>query len=118
MFMGSCAGMGVCLAIITGVMAKYQHDNSDTNASSAMIAFIFIFGVVFDVGFTSMQPIYSPEVLASTCWSSCSYCHATDFQIHNMRANGTMVSQITSGCAGFVNTFAAPLAVQNISYWL
>ncbi|KAJ5432112.1 uncharacterized protein N7458_011268 [Penicillium daleae] len=49
MFTGSCASMGVCLAIITGVMAKYQHDNSDTNASSAMIAFIFIFGVVFDV---------------------------------------------------------------------
>lgn len=67
MFMGSCAGMFVCLAVITGATAKYQHDNSDTKASSAMIAFIFIFGVVFAIGFTPMQPIYSPEVLASTC---------------------------------------------------
>lgn len=35
-----------------------------------------------------------------------------------MRANGVMVSSIASGCAGFVNTFAAPLAMQNITYWL
>jgi ABC-type phosphate transport system auxiliary subunit len=34
-------------------------------ASSASIAFIFIFGVVFAVGFTPMQPIYPAEVLAS-----------------------------------------------------
>lgn len=25
--------------------------------------------------------------------------------------------QFTAGCAGFVNTFAAPIALQNIGYW-
>ena len=66
MFLASTAGMVVCLAIITGATAKYEHDKTDKEASSAMIAFIFIFGVVFAVGYTCMQPIYSPEVLSST----------------------------------------------------
>jgi hypothetical protein len=65
MFLGSSAGMVVCLAVITGATARYQHDNSDKAASSAMIAFIFIFGMVFAVGFTAMQPVYSPEILSS-----------------------------------------------------
>lgn len=66
MFLGSTAGMVICLAIITGTTARYQSDQS-VEASSAMIAFIFIFGVVFAVGYTAMQPVYSPEVLASMC---------------------------------------------------
>lgn len=34
-----------------------------------------------------------------------------------MRAKGMMVFTITAGCAGFVNTFAAPLALAHIQYW-
>lgn len=29
-----------------------------------------------------------------------------------------MLFQITAGCASFVNTFAAPIAIENIKYWL
>jgi hypothetical protein len=83
MFMGSCAGMGVCLAIITGVMAKYQHDNSDTNASSAMIAFIFIFGVVFDVGFTFMPLISKYTICVQMVrWCPRSLLAAQDLSTH------------------------------------
>jgi hypothetical protein len=64
MFLGSTTGMVVCLAIITDTTAKYQNDQN-VEASSAMIAFIFIFGVVFAVGYTPMQLIYSPEILSS-----------------------------------------------------
>lgn len=64
MFLASTGGMVVCLAIITGCTARYQNSH-DVEASSAMIAFIFIFGVVFAVGYTPMQPVYSPEILAS-----------------------------------------------------
>lgn len=35
-----------------------------------------------------------------------------------MRANGMMVFQLAAGCASFVNTFAAPVAMKNIKYWL
>lgn len=35
-----------------------------------------------------------------------------------MRANGMMVYKLTAGCASFINTFAAPIAMENIKYWL
>lgn len=47
-----------------------------------------------------MQPIYPGEVLSN-----------------DMRAKGMGISQLTSGCAGFINTFAAPIALKNIGYW-
>ncbi|KPM39227.1 Lactose permease [Neonectria ditissima] len=99
MLMGSCLGMSVALAIVAATAAEYERSGS-VPSSSASIAFIFIFGVIFAVGFTPMQPIYPAEVLAN-----------------DMRANGMMIFQITSGCASFVNTFAAPVAMENIKYW-
>lgn len=64
MLMGSCLGMSVTLAIVAGTAASYELTGS-VPSSSASIAFIFIFGVVFAVAFTPMQPIYPAEVLAS-----------------------------------------------------
>ncbi|KAL3952891.1 hypothetical protein ACCO45_012834 [Purpureocillium lilacinum] len=99
MLMSSCAAMSVSLAVVAATAAKYEQTASKT-ASSASIAFIYIFGVVFAIAFTPMQPIYPAEVLAN-----------------DMRANGMMMFQITAGCASFVNTFAAPIAMKNIKYW-
>ncbi|KAK2598166.1 hypothetical protein QQS21_005717 [Conoideocrella luteorostrata] len=99
MLMSSCAGMAVALAIVAGTTAQYQQSGSKS-ASSASIAFIYIFGCIFAVAFTPMQPIYPAEVLSN-----------------DMRANGMMMFQITAGCASFVNTFAAPEAMKNIKYW-
>lgn len=62
--MASCLGMSVCLAIVAGTAAQFEKDASK-GASSASIAFIFIFGVVFAFSFTPMQPIYPAEVLSS-----------------------------------------------------
>lgn len=64
MLMTSCAGMSIALAIVAATAAAYEKTGS-VSASSASIAFIFIFGVVFAVAFTPMQPIYPAEVLAS-----------------------------------------------------
>jgi len=64
MLMGSCLGMSIALAIVAATAAEYERSGS-TPSSSASIAFIFIFGVVFAIGFTPMQPIYPAEVLAS-----------------------------------------------------
>lgn len=65
MLMGSCAGMAICLAIVAGTAAAYEHNHEAFAASRASIAFIFIFGVVFAFSFTPMQPIYPAEVLSS-----------------------------------------------------
>ncbi|GAM37551.1 hypothetical protein TCE0_024r07563 [Talaromyces pinophilus] len=99
MLMGSCIGMAVSLAIVAATAADYVHTGSHPS-SYASIVFIYIFGVVFAFSFTPMQPIYPAEVLSN-----------------NMRANGMMVFQITAGCSSFVNTYAAPVALDNIKYW-
>ena len=96
MLMGATAGMAVCLAIAAGTAAKFVQSGSQ-QASVASISFIYIFGSVFALGFTSMQPIYPGEVLSN-----------------DMRAKGMGVFQLTSGCAGFVNTFAAPVALNKV----
>ena len=97
MFLGSTGGMIICLAITAGTAAKFVHDGSMT-ASSASIAFIYIFGVVFAFAYTSMQPIYPGEVMSN-----------------DMRAKGMGTFKLTAGAAGFVNTFAAPVALRDVS---
>lgn len=95
--MGVTVGMAICLAIAAGTAADFVNTGSKT-ASVASISFIYIFGSVFALAFTSMQPIYPGEVLSN-----------------DMRAKGMGIFQLTSGCAGFVNTFAAPIALKNVS---
>ncbi|CZR55595.1 related to transporter (major facilitator superfamily) [Phialocephala subalpina] len=99
MFLGSAAGMVVCLAITAGTAAGYVNTGSILS-SRASIAFIYIFGVVFAFSWTSMQPLYPIEVMSA-----------------EMRAKGVFIFQITAGLSGFVNTFAAPVALKNIGYW-
>lgn len=122
MLMSSCAGMALCLAIVAGTAAEYERSGS-VPASSASIAFIFVFGVVFAVAFTPMQPIYPAEVLSSKLSQQNPPiqlpAYVCDLQfIDDMRANGMMMYQTMAGCASFVNTFAAPTALKNIRYWL
>ena len=97
--LGCTLGMATALAITAGTAAGYVQTGSKTS-SNASIAFIYIFGSIFAFAFTSMQPIYPGEVVSN-----------------DMRAKAMGVFQITSGCASFVNTFAAPVALNNIGYW-
>ena len=97
MLLGCTFGMAVCLSIVAGTASGYVQTHGKA-VSSASIAFIYIFGSVFALAFTSMQPIYPGEVLSN-----------------DMRAKGIGVFQLTAGCAGFVNTFAAPVALNNVS---
>lgn len=99
MLLGATAGLIVCLSITAGTSAGYVNTGSKTSSSTS-IAFIFIFGAVFAFAFTSMQPIYPAEVMSN-----------------DMRAKGMGTYKIMGGCAGFINTFAAPIALANIGYW-
>ncbi|GAB1728358.1 hypothetical protein NU195Hw_g1663t1 [Hortaea werneckii] len=99
LLLGVTIGMSSCLAIAAGTAANFV-DSGSRPASVASITFIYLFGSIFALAFTSMQPIYPGEVLSN-----------------DMRAKGMGVFQLTSGCAGFVNTFAAPVALNNIGYW-
>jgi MFS family permease len=97
MLLGCTMGMAICLSIVAGTASGYVQTGGKT-VSSVSIAFIYVFGSVFALAFTSMQPIYPGEVLSN-----------------DMRAKGIGVFQLTAGCAGFVNTFAAPVALNNVS---
>ncbi|KAF2472596.1 sugar transporter [Lindgomyces ingoldianus] len=99
MLLGATAGLIVSLSVTAGTAAGYVNTGSKAS-SSASIAFIFVFGAIFAFAFTSMQPIYPAEVMAN-----------------DMRAKGMGTYKITGGCAGFINTFAAPIALTNIGYW-
>jgi hypothetical protein len=97
MFMISTAGMIIALSIVAGTAAEFVHTGSKT-ASSASIAFIYVFGAVFAFSYTSMQPIYPSEVMTNDC-----------------RAKGVMSYKLVSGASGFLNTFVGPTALANVS---
>lgn len=64
MFLLSTGGMVLCLAIVAGGAAGYVEKGS-VPASDASISFIYIFGVVFALAYTAMQPIYPAEVMTN-----------------------------------------------------
>ncbi|CAG8957269.1 hypothetical protein HYFRA_00010691 [Hymenoscyphus fraxineus] len=99
MLLGATAGLVLALSITAGTAAGYVNTGSKSSSTTS-IAFIFIFGAIFAFGFTSMQPIYPAEVMSN-----------------DMRAKGMGTYKLVGGCAGFVNTFAAPTALTNIGYW-
>lgn len=96
----STSGFVICFAIIAGSMAAYMN-NGNQAAGRCGIAFIYIFNnVFFSFGYTPLQPLYPAEVLSS-----------------EMRARGMALFQVTQGISSFVNTFSAPTAMKNITYW-
>ncbi|KAH9896324.1 general substrate transporter [Xylariomycetidae sp. FL2044] len=99
MLMGSTFGMTICLALVAACSAgKVEYGNS--TAATVSIVFIFVFGAVFSVGYTPMQPIYPAEVVSN-----------------KMRAKAMGTFKLTAGAAGFLNTFVAPIALSSIGYW-
>jgi MFS family permease len=96
MFMGSLIGMIIALSATAATASVFVHTKS-TAASTASIFFIYLFGSIFAFAFTSMQPIYPAEVMSN-----------------DMRAKGMGTFKITAGTAGFINTFAAPIALSHV----
>lgn len=99
MLLFSTTSMAICMAITGGTAAGYVQTGSKIS-SAASIAFIYIFGVCFAIAMTSMQTLY-----------------ATEISTNDMRAKGAgFLNQIVSGCASFVNTFAAPVALNRVGW--
>lgn len=97
MLIGATAGMTICLAVVAGGAAGYT-EYGNKGASTASIVFIFVFGAVFSLAWTPMQPIYPAEVVSN-----------------KMRAKAMGVYKLTAGAAGFLNTFVGPTALSNVS---
>ncbi|KAF3922647.1 hypothetical protein ABW21_db0201703 [Orbilia brochopaga] len=99
MLFGCTCGLVVCLSIITAAAGAYEHTHSQV-MSGTLVLWIYLFGIVFALGYTSMQPIYPAEVMTN-----------------DMRAKGMALSSFTAGTAGFVNTAIAPIAMATYGYW-
>jgi len=72
---------------------------TNTAASKASLAFIFMFGSFYSVGITPLQALYPVEVLS-----------------FEMRAKGMAFSSLAVNAAGLLNQFAWPVSMRNIGW--
>jgi sugar porter (SP) family MFS transporter len=99
MMMGATLAMSLWLGMMAVCTAVYQKTESHA-VSSANIFFIYMFGATFAFGFTPIQALYATEVSSN-----------------ELRAKSMGLANFVSSVSGFVNQFAAPVALSNISYW-
>ncbi|KAH9482516.1 Lactose permease [Psilocybe cubensis] len=92
----ACAGM---LAVVTGCTAKWGATGANPSGANAAIAFIFLFGFIYSITYTPLQALYPAECLD-----------------YNTRAKGMALYALAVSCASFVNTYAGPIALANITW--
>ncbi|KAL7938304.1 general substrate transporter [Trichoderma chlorosporum] len=83
----------------TGIDSSGNPIFSNSAASKAALAMIFIFGAVYSVGITPLQALYPVEVLS-----------------FEMRAKGMAFSSFATNAAGLLNQFAWPVSMKKIGW--
>ncbi|KAF4635184.1 hypothetical protein G7Y89_g2910 [Cudoniella acicularis] len=86
-------------ALPPGADPSTQVFGTNKAAGTASLAFIFIFGAIFSVGFTPLQALYPVEVLS-----------------FEMRAKGMGFSGFAVAAAGLLNQFVWPVSLQQIGW--
>jgi len=99
MMMSSTIGIVICFIFIAASTATFEK-TKEKSMSILSILFIYIFGVVFAFAYTSMQPVYVPEVLTT-----------------QMRAKGMVFYQLFFNVSGGILIFTTSIAMKNIGYW-
>lgn len=95
--MGACT---VTWVVMSATAGTYAASNSTNNsAANAMLAFIFVFGMVFSIGITPLQALYPVEVLS-----------------FEQRAKGMAFSSLCVNAAGLLNNYAWPIALARIGW--
>lgn len=88
----------ICFAIMTAT-SKLSVEKGNTVAANVTIVFIFIFGVVFSMGWTPLQSMHIAETLTTAT-----------------RAKGTAVGHLTSAIASTVIQYSSGPAFESIGY--
>lgn len=81
------------------VIAAKANGHVSTGTGYAFIAMIFLYGIFWSFCWTPLQALYPTEVLRN-----------------DIRAKGMATSSFFSGISGFINTYATPVALQNIGW--
>ena len=92
-----CSIVWLGITIATGVFVG--GNNTSSSAAKAMQGLIYIFGIVYSIGFTPLQALYPVEVLS-----------------FEMRAKGMAFSSLAVNAAGLLNQFAWPVALEAIGW--
>ncbi|KAM0227122.1 hypothetical protein ACHAPO_011801 [Fusarium lateritium] len=87
-------------AVITGTSKMAVDDPSNTNAANTTIAFVFLFGIVFSLGWTAQQSMYIAETLRTST-----------------RAKGTALGNFASSCISLVLAYSSGPAFEKIGYY-
>lgn len=87
------------LAVVTGCTAKFGVEGSNPAGANAAIAFIFLFGFFYSLAYTPLQALYPSECLS-----------------YETRAKGMALYAFAVSCASFLNTYAGPIALGNITW--
>jgi sugar porter (SP) family MFS transporter len=90
----------ICFAIITGTSKMAIDNPANSAAANTTVAFIFIFGIVFSIGWTPLQSMYIAETLPTTT-----------------RAKGTAVGNFSSAVASTVLQYSSGPAFEKIGYY-
>ncbi|ANB13391.1 glucose-inactivated glycerol proton symporter STL1 [Sugiyamaella lignohabitans] len=96
LFILASTGMTLSLIVITACSALQEGRPA---VGGTGIAFLYVFLVTFSFGWTPLQALYSSEIL-STEW----------------RTRGLAIYNLLTNCAGFINTYVPPVAIQNVGY--
>ncbi|KAH7183528.1 general substrate transporter [Fusarium flagelliforme] len=96
----SIAFCSVIFAVITGTSKMAVDDESNTNAANTTIAFVFLFGVVFSLGWTAQQSMYIAETLTTST-----------------RAKGTALGNFASSAISLVLAYSSGPAFEKIGYY-
>ncbi|KAF5684599.1 lactose permease [Fusarium circinatum] len=90
----------VIFAVITGTSKMAVDDASNKNAANTTIAFVFLFGVVFSLGWTAQQSMYIADTLTTST-----------------RAKGTALGNWASSCISLVLAYSSGPAFEKIGYY-
>lgn len=94
----------ILLAINGGLSAKWAHLSTAAQASNlavgrGAVAAYFFFNIVYSFAYTPLQALFPVECLQT-----------------NSRAKGMSMYGVTVSLVGFINTYAGPIALNNIKY--
>lgn len=104
LFLSSCFGMIACFVATTIALARFQitSDNGggvNQNAANAVIVFIFLYYISYNIGFSGMLVSYSSEILP-----------------YRLRAKGLTLMFFCVDLSLWFNQYVNPIAIANIKW--
>ncbi|PGH06090.1 hypothetical protein AJ79_06624 [Helicocarpus griseus UAMH5409] len=99
----ACSVVWIAICVASSEFAKHggtkDSPGTSPSAGTATLAFIFIFGSVYSIGYTPLQALYPVETLS-----------------FEMRAKGMAFQTLAMNAAMLINQFALPVALKDIGW--